>query len=80
MEAGGDAIIGDIARPDAYNPQDEEGAAVIEEVIMDRRLIEENLKRSDMIWDIRSEIAKAFIELSLRRRKIESIFLQQPGC
>ena len=49
MEAGGDAIIVDIIRHDADNPEDEERHAVIEEVIIGDRLIEEKLNRSDMI-------------------------------
>ena len=44
MEAGGDAIIGDIVGQEAYDHKDEGSTAVIEEVIMDERLIEEKLK------------------------------------
>ena len=49
MEAGGDAIIVDIVRHAVDNPEDEERHAVIEEVIIGDRLIEEKLNRSDMI-------------------------------
>ena len=49
MKAGVDAIIVDIIRHDADNPEDEERHAVIEEVIIEDRLIEEKLNRSDMI-------------------------------
>ena len=44
MEAGGEAIIGDIVGQEAYDHKDEGNTAVIEEVIMDERLIEEKLK------------------------------------
>ena len=49
MEAGGDAIIVDIVRHNVEYPEDEERHAVIEEVIIGDRLIEEKLNRSDRI-------------------------------